>query len=106
MQGLGACEHFNFFHIEREVKTRTPSKTEGMRHPKRPSVQRGRVCHPPLNFAGGRRKPLASARFHFSEGCSAWSMTRTSTGACCNSSFSPSCSWSAVKIGDSEDSGD
>jgi hypothetical protein len=38
MQGLEACVLFNFPYIQREVKTRTPSDTEGVRHPKIPCV--------------------------------------------------------------------
>ena len=62
MQGLEACEHFNFSYVQRGVKTRTPSKTalrfsgqEGMRHPRIPFVPsvdvRGEV--------GGERLALA-----------------------------------------------
>ena len=43
-----------------------------------------------------RRHPYCFIQF--SEGLSTWSMTRTSTGAFCGTSFRPSCSWRAVKI--------
>jgi hypothetical protein len=52
MQGLEACVLFNFRHIQRVVKIRTPSKTEAVRHPKIPFVPsvdvrvQLKVCYP------------------------------------------------------------
>src|ERR1700677_2232813 len=44
-KGLHAVD-FSISSHSGEVKTHNPSKTEGVRHPKGPSVQCGRVCHP------------------------------------------------------------
>jgi hypothetical protein len=54
MQGLGACEHFNFPYIQREVKTRTLHTPKGSAPRefqsclKRTPVPRGWIGHPPV----------------------------------------------------------
>jgi hypothetical protein len=64
MQGLEACEHFNFPYIQREVKTRTLHTPKGSAPRefqsclKRTPVPRGWIGHPPSEASIAPRREV------------------------------------------------